>query len=864
MSAHQRRGMISVCLAVLMQQLQKRKILICLGDYHHGVVVMVTLERLVIQGFKSFKRKVSIPIQEGFSVFTGPNGAGKTNISDAMCFVLGRSSSKSMRATKTENLIFHGSKSKVSSDYAFVSLHFNNKDRLLPLKEDTVAVSRRINKKGVSTYRLNGKVVTRQQVVDVLSQAHIQADGHNIIQQGDVTQIVEMDSVGRREIIDDISGIREFDEKKGKAMKELEKVEIKIQEVGLLLQEKESIMEKLKGEYESAVKFKRFNDDLEMIRAAVIWKSYSRSEEVLGDIAKKLKDKEAELANLEKDVETYDSELSGEEDRLRELTKDVIKASSQIESSKKLARLQAEIVAKRDRIESNSDQLERLQGMIERLQAMEGRSSPAIKAVSDFKGVHGTVSSLIKVPSQYAVAIDVAAGSRMSDVVVSSTTTAVTCVKHLKQNRVGRARFLPLDKIQPYPQKSLPPAAIGWLSDLIKYDAQYSQAMSYVFGTTAAVKDIDTAKRISQKSRIRMVTLDGDLVEASGAITGGFYKKRSAMADVGKYNEEKKEIEKENAHLEEILVEMNKEMEGLAEKERKTKSTTLEKDRISISEKLEKLRNLRRESYEKKLSFQQEVGHLSVQKAKTEAQFENFKTQLEGEEGKKVKDMKKELGEWLELAVTTLKQKERDAMQAIQEIGAVNMKAIDDFGSFKEEFEEFKGKVDKITAEKRSIEEAISKIEEKRMSTFMATLEGVAKNFKEVYKDLTEGNADLGLDNPRNLESGLLIKASPPGKKLLTIDSMSGGEKTLTAFAFLFAIQKHRPAPFYILDEADAALDKRNTLRIVQLLKKQSKSAQFIVISHNDILVRDAERIYGITMDDGESKVMAVELPQNN
>ena len=829
-----------------------------------GCGVMVRLEKLVIQGFKSFKRKVSIPIHDGVSVFTGPNGAGKTNIADAICFVLGRSSSKSLRAPKAENLVFHGSKTKPASDYAFVSLHFDNKDKTLPIKEDVVTVSRRINKKGVSTYRLSGKVVTRQQIVDVLSQSHMHADGHNIIQQGDVNQIVEMDAVGRREIIDEISGIKEYDEKKTKAVKEMARVDIKIQEASLLLQEKESIMEKLRGEYENAVKFKRFSDDLEKIQAAIIWNSYSRSGESMKGVEKKLTEKEAELARLEKDTDGYDKQLAAEEDRLRELTKDVIKASSQIEASKRLARLQAEIEAKRDKIETNKSNMERLQGMIERLQSMGGRSSPAIKAVRDFKGVHGTVSELIRVPAEYAVAIDVSAGPRMNDVVVAATTTAVTCVKHLKQNRVGRARFLPLDKIQPYPSKPLPSGAIGWLSDLIKYDSKYSQAMQYIFGSTAAVKDIDTAKRIGGKVRVRMVTLDGDLVEASGAITGGFYKKRSVMADAGKYLEEKRGLEQETERLGGMLIEMNKEMEVLAEKDRKTKTATLEKDRISISEKLEQLRNQRREAYEKKLALQQEVGRLSIQKAKTEAQFENFKSQLEGADGKKLKDMKKELGSFLELAVTTLKQKEREANLAIMEIGPVNMKAIEDFGSFKEEFDEFKGKVDKIVGEKKIIEETIAKIEEKRLSTFTSTLNGISKNFKEIYTELTGGNADLELGNPKDLESGLLIKASPPGKKLLHIDSMSGGEKTLTAFAFLFGIQKHKPSPFYVLDEADAALDKRNTQMIVRLLKKQSKLAQFIVISHNDQLVRDADRLYGITMDAGESKIMGVELPQNN
>jgi chromosome segregation protein len=93
------------------------------------------------------------------------------------------------------------------------------------------------------------------------------------------------------------------------------------------------------------------------------------------------------------------------------------------------------------------------------------------------------------------------------------------------------------------------------------------------------------------------------------------------------------------------------------------------------------------------------------------------------------------------------------------------------------------------------------------------------------------------------------------------MDSMSGGEKTLTAFAFLFAIQRHKPTPFYILDEADATLDKENTRRVVGMLKKQSKHAQFIVISHNDTMIRGADQIYGVSMENGESKIFAIELP---
>jgi len=95
----------------------------------------------------------------------------------------------------------------------------------------------------------------------------------------------------------------------------------------------------------------------------------------------------------------------------------------------------------------------------------------------------------------------------------------------------------------------------------------------------------------------------------------------------------------------------------------------------------------------------------------------------------------------------------------------------------------------------------------------------------------------------------------------MNIDSMSGGEKTLTALAFLFAIQRFRPAPFYILDEIDAALDKPNTKKTVDLINKYSDSSQFIVISHNEATIQAAKTVYGVSMEDGESKLVGIKMP---
>ena len=249
---------------------------------------MVRLEKIVIQGFKSFKRKTAIPFPTGFSVVTGPNGSGKSNVSDSISFVLGRTSSKSMRAKKTQDLIFHGSTSKKGSPEARVTLYFNNNKKELPFDDKIVTVSRRVNKNGVSTYRLNGKIVTRQQMVDVLMQVGIKPDGHNIIQQGDVNQIVEMDPTQRRQIIDNISGISEYEEKKQKALKELGKIEERVREAEILLNEKTSTMEKLEKERNAAVRYKELEKELENVRSAVVWKEFNESEKGMSDIQEKL------------------------------------------------------------------------------------------------------------------------------------------------------------------------------------------------------------------------------------------------------------------------------------------------------------------------------------------------------------------------------------------------------------------------------------------------------------------------------------------------------------------------------------------------------------------------------------------------
>jgi chromosome segregation protein len=189
------------------------------------------------------------------------------------------------------------------------------------------------------------------------------------------------------------------------------------------------------------------------------------------------------------------------------------------------------------------------------------------------------------------------------------------------------------------------------------------------------------------------------------------------------------------------------------------------------------------------------------------------------------------------------------------------MKALEEYGQIKDFYSDMKVKVDKLAEERERVFKMMTEVEERRRTTFERTLVEVTRMFSEVYSDLTSGIGTLSLEDPEDIESGLMIKASPPGKKILNMDLMSGGEMTMTAMAFLFAIQKFRPAPFYVLDEIDAALDKPNTKKVTEFLTKYSKDNQFIVISHNDGTIQAASCVYGVSMEEGESKLLGIKMP---
>ena len=217
---------------------------------------MTKIQKLVIRGFKSFPHRTEIPFGNKFNIFLGANGAGKSNLADALCFVLGKSSASELRAKKSSNLIYHGGKKIQPAKDAEVSIEFDNSNNAFPLAEKSIKVSRIVKKDGQSVYKINDKAVTKQQVIDLLSTARIDPDGHNIVLQGDIVKFTEMKPNEKRGIIENISGISVYEDKKDKCLLELDKVDARLNEATIILTEREANLRELKKDRDQALKYK--------------------------------------------------------------------------------------------------------------------------------------------------------------------------------------------------------------------------------------------------------------------------------------------------------------------------------------------------------------------------------------------------------------------------------------------------------------------------------------------------------------------------------------------------------------------------------------------------------------------------------
>ena len=323
---------------------------------------MTLIKSLTCKGFKSFAKRTEIPLLEGYNCVIGSNGSGKSNLSDAICFVLGKMSAKGLRAEKSANLIFHGGKKGSPAKEAEVSIVFDNNKKIFPTDAKDVEIKRTVKKTGQSTYRINGKVHSRQQVVDLLAHAKINPDGHNIVLQGDIIRFTDMKTVERREIIEDIAGISMFEDKKHKSMNELNKVQEKLNEADIILTEREKTLQDLKKDRDQALNYKRFEKDIKRNKATRVNLVLKDKSSKLDEVKKKFDSYETEISKFNKEIDSIKAEINEKKKRITDINHELRDKGDkrQRELAKEIEGIKTEVIKSNSRKDVLENELRKL------------------------------------------------------------------------------------------------------------------------------------------------------------------------------------------------------------------------------------------------------------------------------------------------------------------------------------------------------------------------------------------------------------------------------------------------------------------------------------------------------------------------
>lgn len=807
------------------------------------------LESLELQGFKSFPDKIKLTFDKGITAVVGPNGSGKSNIGDAVRWVLGEQSSKTLRGAKMEDVIFSGTQFRKPVGFAQVTLNIINNKGILQIPSEQVSVTRKLYRSGESEYLINGSQVRLKDIYELFMDTGLGRDGYSIIGQGRVAEIVSAKSGERREIFEEAAGISKFRYKKAEAERKLEAAEDNILRLRDIIGELESRVEPLRIQSEKAAKFIEYSetkksleitvwvrqiDDLkksleelsdkllistneyngiesditrledeiqslsdkmqdntlhiEEMRAEILETERSNTqihadiavcendihhcEENIADIEKQqeltlnsnqenrriIEEKLSDIKNTEQDIadtkekfeevnnelaaavseqdsfnnrfsevqsalnklyikqSEYSIALSSGRQSIDDINEQIALAKEQDENMRmaaedldrekaetadgismldektgelnnrigglsKLHDVRAEkLAAAKKQLEDINfgirDKDQRIRMLNDLENSMEGFAhsvKQVLKAskTGQLSGVYGSVAQLIKVDSQYSVAIETALGGALQNIIVENEDIAKRGIRLLQETKAGRATFLPITSVKGnrLNENGLD-SCDGFIAlavDLVKFDAKLTGIYTSLLGRIVIAEDIDLATNIAKKYgyKFRIVTLDGQVINAGGSFTGGSTAKSSGVLtrknDIERLNAERSQLAEKLTDVKQSCEKLQAETDklGFDIAAARDELNTVNADKIRFESELKRIEAMLAQNIEQRSSAKQNASKLADKLKETEQFISEASLKLEETE-KEISEKEKTVSENEEQRLTM--QNKREAL----------------------------------------------------------------------------------------------------------------------------------------------------------------------------------------------------------
>lgn len=890
----------------------------------------MVLRTLEMQGFKSFPDKTELNFGKGITAVVGPNGSGKSNISDAVRWVLGETSTKQLRGSKMEDVIFGGTSSRKALGFAQVQLTLDNTDGTLKDKGEIVTVSRRYYRSGESEYLIDGEQVRRRDIHELFMDTGLGSDGYSMVGQGKIDSIISQKNEDRRELFEEAAGISLFRHKRTDATRRLDQAQENLIRLLDILNELENRVGPLKKQSEKAAQFLELSEEKKTLEIGV-WinkinrftnelreqehkidatqASYDVCEKELSSIEKEIEDiiestgkinieieqirvgakaleeealrKDGEASVLETTLEhnnetierykndigdmgdtniSIDSQIAEKnaliesnnirlEEKKQELKNVTAEMESLVSSNEEFSKLTVELNRKitsltlelsdckvkcsqalssideinsrrsvvddaiaqcndelktaenqkqdsenklkalQERIDENNNSLaghrlrvenktknaEKIKAELEKTvlelnqkqsrakmlsdleKNMEGFSG-AVKSVMKqaqskaLSGIHGPLSQLITVDSEYSVAVEVALGAAMQNIVTTNEADAKRAIYYLKNNKLGRATFLPISNIKPrnLDEKDLDDnlGFVAIASDLVECKKEYKDIISNLLGRVVIVDDMDCAIGIAKRynNRFKLVTIDGQVINPGGSMTGGSQSKGAGILSRGnqidELNAQASELEKKaddlKAQLKTAVEEANyvaSQLQGAEVDLQQAKEELIraQGEHRLICEKLDAVKAQSESLIAEKDNADERIAGLSKINKEGEAEAKAIES--------KISDAESELSKTSDDA-QKLSEKREEYRQRNEQINLELVAIAKDSEAAKISIEELELRKNTQSDRAKSIEEEI-KIIEDRNKNLLATINEVKAQANELRKKAQESNSEI-------------------------------------------------------------------------------------------------------------------------
>lgn len=751
----------------------------------------MTLKSILLIGFKSFGKKSAVSFTNPITSIVGPNGSGKSNIVEAIRFVLGEQSMKSLRGKGGIDLIFKGSKLLPSSNRAQVIITFDNTDKIfsftnsglgVSLDYDEITIGREVFADGANKYSINHTEVRLKDIVDLLASVNIGSSGHHIISQGEADRVLNASNKERRSMIEDALGLRIYQFRIKESERKLDKTILNIKEVQALRREIAPHLAFLKKQVQVVEKTREMREELRNLYKIYLSKegTYIKNEtNILSDRKSSLKEKDLSLDSRIEVLKEQNNENQVKNIYAKEIEENE-KNISIIRTTKN------ELVRKLGRIE----------GIIEGFEQQFSRAK-----VEKTRVIQESEWKMLL--SEIGIKIDEA-------IKIEDLPSIVNVLNNIK----------------------------AYLSDLLKGD------------------HLNEEKNISKEDSVEYKEIQ---------IT-----KENLILEIEKIQIEEKEISN-------IIL-------GLKQKEQDNQLSFRNSERIlyelmqeknTVTSKIHSLSFDEEKLLFIKNSFEMElteagvlIGREIISFAQTQAEgdidrpsqeemrrkIERLKIKIEDAGSGKGNDIMKEYEDtverdnFLSKEIDDLNKSIKDCYTLIQEL--------------KERLDtEFKGGIEKIN---KQFQEFFALMFGGGGAFLSITMEHKKpkKNDESIEDTCGEDvSVDETEENGLGFERGIEINVNLPHKKVKDLHMLSGGERSLTSIALLFAISQVNPPPFLVLDETDAALDEANSRKYGNMLENLSRYSQLIVVTHNRETMSRAQVLYGVTMSsEGASKLLSIHL----